>query len=212
MRTVISNFFTGDNGERAPDPEVMKFSGIHLNRNVALVVDKQEDKGLEKIWRESHPFYRQKVWALLLSIMVSHVLRTVPFPQKIGTLTSNANTQDAKKAIDGNQATCWSSNIPQRPGIFYQVDLKTVQVVKGFTLFLGESINDYPRSLKVLYSLDGSSWKEIKTLTEPVLYWTGGNYFNIKGRKKSLLFFSPTFKIPPITSGRTRPGLLVVYL
>ena len=59
MRTVISNFFTGDNGERAPDPEVMNFSGIHLNRNVALVVDKQEDKGLEKIWLESHPFYRQ---------------------------------------------------------------------------------------------------------------------------------------------------------
>ena len=120
--------------------------------------------------------------------MVSPCSEDRAFPTKNWNVTSNANTQDAKKAIDGNQATRWSSNIPQRPGIFYQVDLKTVQKVKGFTLFLGESINDYPRSLKVLYSLDGSSWKEIKTLTEPVLYWTGETILILRGEKNRYIF------------------------
>ena len=73
------------------------------------------------------------------------------------------NNAETGLAIDGNPFTRWTSLKGQEPGMFFQVDLGSAYSVDGFSLFLGSSLNDYPRSLQVLSSLDGNNWQEIQT-------------------------------------------------
>ena len=39
--------------------------------------------------------------------------------------------------------------------MFFQVDLGETRLVGGFSLFLGDFLNDYPRGLKILVSPEG---------------------------------------------------------
>jgi hypothetical protein len=177
IRTIISNFFTGDNGENEPRAEDIERA--YLDKKVALVVGK-EDLDLEKLLRESkHPYLKKEIGPFVVYYGFSNPEISPPLSSKNWEVSSNSNPQDARKAIDRNPATRWTSGKPQEPGIYYQIDLKKVQLVKGYSLFLGESFNDYPRSLKLFSSLDGNSWEEIKTAPELGLYWTGETFLKM---------------------------------
>jgi hypothetical protein len=188
IRSVISNYFTGKNGEE--EPLVNRFAPVHLDRTVAVIVE-EEDKGLEKILMESNHLYRKKeIGPFMVYFDFSNPKCPTPLLIKGWKVTSNANPEEAEKAIDQDLATRWSSKKPQEPGIYYQIDLNTVQLVKGCTLSLGKSLDDYPRSLRFLYSLDGSSWQEIKGTAKLELYWTGETLLKMTG-EKTRYFFSP---------------------
>jgi len=186
IRTIISNYFTGDNGENEPPAE--SFERTHLDRNVAIVTEKR-DMGLEKILQESRHDYRKKeIGSFMVYYDFSSPAKTPSLPVKNWKVTSNINPQDAGKAIDRNLSTRWTSGKSQEPGIYYQIDLNAVQSVKGCALLLGKSVDDYPRSLRLFSSLDGNSWQEIKTTAESGLYWTGETLLKMTGNR---FFFSP---------------------
>ena len=190
IRSVISNYLTGKNGEEEPVAE--RFARVHLDRTVAVIVEK-EDRDLEKLLMESDRRYRKKeIGPFIAYYDFSSPQCPTPLFIKNWKVTSNANPQEVEKAIDQDPATRWSSGKPQEPGIYYQIDLNTVRLVKGCTLSLGKSLDDYPRSLRFLYSLDGSSWQEIKGTAKSELYWTGETLLKMTG-EKTHYFFSPVY-------------------
>jgi 4-amino-4-deoxy-L-arabinose transferase-like glycosyltransferase len=188
MGTVASNYLTGENGEIEPSAD--RLERTHIDRKTALIIEK-EDSDLETILGENHYFYRkEKIGPFFAYYGFSRPKSQPSLPVTNWEVTSNANPLDARKAIDRDPKTRWDSGKPQEPGLYYQIDLKTVQSVRGFTLSLGKSIHDYPRFLRVLSSLDGSSWQEIKGTASSELYWTGATLLKMTG-EKTLFSFSP---------------------
>jgi hypothetical protein len=184
---LISNLFLGDNGES--DPEADRFIGVALTPKVSLVVEKQESKSLEKILREADSLYREKeIGPYMVYYDFMGPKSQTSLSLKDVTVSSNANLADAKKAIDGNPKTRWTSGRPQEPGLYFQIDLGKTQSIKGCRLVLGQSVDDYPRSLRFLYSLDGRSWQEIKATAQTELYWTGETLLKMIGEKTSYSF------------------------
>ncbi|MFH0788123.1 MAG: discoidin domain-containing protein, partial [Pseudomonadota bacterium] len=184
---VISNLFLGDNGESDPEPD--RFIGAALTPKVGLVVEKKENQSLEKILQEAGHLYRKKEigpFMVYYDFMSSKGQPSLSL--KDVKVSSNANTSDAKKAIDGNLKTRWTSGRPQEPGLYFQIDLGNIQSIKGCSLLVSQSVNDYPRSLRFLSSPDGRSWQEIKTTTQKELYWTGETLLKISGEKTSYSF------------------------
>jgi F5/8 type C domain len=76
--------------------------------------------------------------------------------------SANTNNTEAGLAIDGNPLTRWSSLRSQEPGMSFQVDLGADWMVNGFSLFFGSSLNDNPRNLEIMGSLDGRHWQKIQ--------------------------------------------------
>lgn len=191
--TMISNFFAGNNGENTPSAD--SFASTSLNHKVALIAQTNDNNQLEKVLQESNTFYRQKALGPFM-VFYDFSRSESPGPLSPGSweVSSNANLPEAIKAIDGDPTTRWTSGKPQEPGLYYQIDLKKVRLVKGCTLLSGKSINDYPRSLRLFYSLDGRSWKELKTTAGSGLYWTGDPLLILKKNdEKTDYCFSPVY-------------------
>ncbi len=77
-------------------------------------------------------------------------------------VSSNFNKAESGLAIDGDPFTRWSSLKAQEPGMFFQLDLGDLYSVNGFSLYSGDSLNDFPRVLKTYFSCDHKKWEEIK--------------------------------------------------
>ena len=87
-------------------------------------------------------------------------------------VSSNYNNESARYAIDRKPLTRWDTGIPQRPGMHFLVDLCLIKEVCLIRLRLYDSVNDYPRGLKVEVSIDGVVWRNvlsIKGLSHPIL-------------------------------------------
>ena len=110
-------------------------------------------------------------------------------PLKPWKVISNYNGQEARLAIDGDPFTRWTSLKAQEPGMFFQVALGGDYKANGFSLFLGSSLNDYPRSLKVLSSLDGENWQEVQTAS-----------YSDYALNQNQLFKKVTYRFTPIQS------------
>jgi hypothetical protein len=79
-----------------------------------------------------------------------------------GSLT--ALFTDAFYAIDGDNNTRWSTvNMPQTPGQYFQVDMKSLKTFDRVMLNTVASNNDYPRGYRVLVSSDATTWREVAT-------------------------------------------------
>jgi hypothetical protein len=77
-------------------------------------------------------------------------------------VSANVNNNEACLAVDGNPMTRWSSLKNQQPDQVFQLDLGRNVYVNSFALLFGTRVEDYPRGLKVLGSVDGRDWSEIK--------------------------------------------------
>lgn len=66
-----------------------------------------------------------------------------------------------RNVLDGDPATRWSTTAPQRPGMWFEIELSAVRRVGGLTLDTAGSTNDYPRGYVVRLSTDGSRWTEV---------------------------------------------------
>jgi F5/8 type C domain len=88
---------------------------------------------------------------------------------------ANFNPQKASLAADGKISTRWTTDRPQTPGAFFQIDLGQIEGINRIRLLTGTSVNDYPRAYSIRYSLDGKVWESLDSLICPVhLHWTGG--------------------------------------
>lgn len=88
----------------------------------------------------------------------SSVKNSYTLPKTGWEVESNYHPELAGKVIDGDYSTRWHSGRPQRPGIYFQVDLKGIYAVSGLVLHLGNNFTDYPRGYKVEVSLDKKRW------------------------------------------------------
>lgn len=87
-------------------------------------------------------------------------------------VSSNYNNESSQYAIDKNPVTRWDTGVPQRPGMYFLVDLGLIEKVGLIRLTLYGSTNDYPRGLKVQVSTDGVAWHDglsLKGLSPPHL-------------------------------------------
>src|SRR5262249_54577309 len=84
-------------------------------------------------------------------------------------LTASHNPQNVEKSVDGDEATRWSTNKYQAPGMWFQIELPAVTEVAGLVLDSTKSGNDYPRGYKVELSSDGTAWDK------PVLQGAANN-------------------------------------
>jgi hypothetical protein len=186
IKTICSNYFTGDNGEN--EPPVEELQKAYLDNGVALVTI-EPDREMEKIIQESgRGFKKKEIGPLTVYYNFSKPLSPYPLSVKTWKVSSNANSLETRKAIDGNPKTRWSTGRPQTRGDYFQIDLNEIRLIQGCELFLGRSLNDYPRKLKLFYSLDGSVWEEIKTTAQSGVYWTGEKLIKMTGPR---YFFSP---------------------
>jgi hypothetical protein len=74
------------------------------------------------------------------------------------TAFATCQTDVPANALDGKASTRWSSGVPQAPGQWFQVDLRSARVVSGLTLDAGSSSSDYPRGFRVTASTDGATF------------------------------------------------------
>lgn len=65
---------------------------------------------------------------------------------------------------DGDLATSWSSDGPQRPGEFVQVELEAPVVLGRIDLALGDKNVRYSDNLHVLVSADRHAWRRVRVL------------------------------------------------
>lgn len=96
--------------------------------------------------------------------------------------TASVNPGKAYLAFDGKLATRWTTDRPQRPGDFFQLDLGRAEKVSGLHLQVGESRKDFPRGLAMYYSEDGIHWSPVQGQRRPlVLRWTGETLLPVGG-------------------------------
>jgi hypothetical protein len=65
------------------------------------------------------------------------------------------------QAFDGRFDTRWSSRAPQRPGMWFEIDLNRTRMVTGLKLDSARSPYNYPRGYIVKVSPDGQRWEEV---------------------------------------------------
>ncbi len=91
-----------------------------------------------------------------------------PLPDNGWTASSNTNSNagDApSNAIDGNINTRFSSDAPQAPGMWFQVNMGSTQNVNQIELNAGQSTTDYAAGYNVEVSTNGSTFTSVATGT-----------------------------------------------
>lgn len=82
------------------------------------------------------------------------------------TATANYRQDIVNHAFDGDPLTQWHTTQPQKPGMFYQLDLGQTQLVNRVILIddaYGSTVyvSDYPRKYKIEISTDAQNWHTV---------------------------------------------------
>ncbi len=87
----------------------------------------------------------------------------VPGPLLVSASHNNVTSgpDNLLYAIDGKAHTRWSTFTPQRPGMWFAIDLSRVQTVAQVKLSNGGSPEDYPRGYVVKVSPDSQRWETV---------------------------------------------------
>lgn len=101
------------------------------------------------------------------------------------------NGADAWKALDGDPRTRWGSASPQRAGMWFLVDLGGEVALNGIVMDLGPYTSDFPRTIAIDVSRDGSEWR---TIAAPKSYFRPG----VLVRGDSFRFHPSVFARRPI--------------
>ena len=98
---------------------------------------------------------------------VAELRATLPQPlsnRKDWKLTASHKPADAWLAADGNTTTRYTTGVPQKPGMWFQVELpQETQRSSACNSIASKSPNDYPRGYKLELSSDGEHWKSVAT-------------------------------------------------
>ena len=106
------------------------------------------------------------------SVWYIYELAPIPYPTPLVLSTALDNlgwkaggssfANDAFYAIDNVLKTRWSTQVPQRPGGWFLVDLGKKHQINGLRIHLGRYVGDYPRGYKLEVSVDKHTWRLIK--------------------------------------------------
>jgi hypothetical protein len=76
----------------------------------------------------------------------------------IAALTSTINPAQLRTMLDHDVVTRWHANREQRPGDAFIADLGTSRAVNGVQMMIGGFNTDFPRTLSIDTSVDGTDW------------------------------------------------------
>lgn len=75
--------------------------------------------------------------------------------------SANFNPDDALLAVDGDFSTRWGSRSPQKPGMFFLLNLKRTIFLNKIVFQMGRYCSDRPRKIVIEVSSDGKIWQEV---------------------------------------------------
>ena len=110
-------------------------------------------------------FAWQGVATLNVPVRVKADVIDLPQPGGLGVSASHNNRQagvdNLLQATDNNPATRWSTQAPQRPGMWFEIDLGQVRSISHLSLNNDLSPRDYPRGYIVRLSTDQQNWQTV---------------------------------------------------
>ena len=181
--------FTEFNPSRYPP----YFEGAKNSQKVAFCFPGQEgnfDKMLEIIGTESYK--KENIVGLTLYYNFKQTKRNykaIDLSEAI--LDSNFMPDEIGYALDKNLKSRWTTKVPQEAGMYFQLDLGRIEEIARIILELNASGTDFPRSWRLVSSLDGQNWQEV--INSPInlgpLHW--GRYhpiMNITEPKTEMCF------------------------
>lgn len=94
------------------------------------------------------------------------------------TAIANYRQDIVNYAFDGDPLTQWHTNQPQKPGMYYQLDLGQTQLVNRVVLIddaYGATVyvSNYPRKYKIEISTDVKRWRTVITEMGSLNYYAG---------------------------------------
>lgn len=188
LRTMASNLFLGNNGERVPAPEVR--SPAWLNAGTAYIMELQNGQPFKQLMEQGRMGFNSRQIGPYEVYDNFQKENGLAVDKGRWTVFANSNGSEAGKAVDRLRPTRWRSGKPQEPGMFFEVDLGGTVPVSGLTLDLADSRRDFPRRLKIMGSLDGINWKEMESEWTSDFYWAGNVLLKMRGDQLNY-FFSP---------------------
>ncbi|MCX7841259.1 MAG: discoidin domain-containing protein, partial [Anaerolineae bacterium] len=89
--------------------------------------------------------------------MISEIL---VHPAVTWNATASHNARAACRAIDNRTETAWTSDAPQTPGMWFQLDLGRVETVSGLTLITPH--NEHPAGFRIaLWNASANRWQVV---------------------------------------------------
>ena len=161
--------------------------------NPVFVVEKENASTLVHFLKNifKRPYQEQEIGGQWVFSFPSSSDRYQPLSPKNWRFQTNYNPQKAYLAADGKITTRWTTDRPQVPGAFFQIDLGKMERVARIRLLVGNSRNDFPRGYSLQSSTDGKTWDSLNTIISPVsLHWTGETL--LKGSADLDVIFPPT--------------------
>lgn len=120
-------------------------------------------------------FSQQNGATLRLPVQISSTAPATDRSAKWRVRASHNNTETGPdnllQAIDEISSTRWSSQTPQEPGMWFEVDLGEVATVHQIRLDNADSPNDYPRGYRLQVSTEAQNWRVLAALannTQPL--------------------------------------------
>jgi len=87
--------------------------------------------------------------------MISEILVHPALPWNV---SASHNARAASRAIDNREETAWTSDAPQTPGMWFQLDLGRVETVSGLTLIAPHDA--HPRGFRIaLWNASANRWQ-----------------------------------------------------
>lgn len=80
--------------------------------------------------------------------------------RKAWKFTASHKSNDVAAVVDGDIKSRWATGTPQKPGMWFQIELPEPTKIQGLRLNAARSARDYPRGYKVEVSMDGESWSQ----------------------------------------------------
>lgn len=149
---------------------------IQTVSNPVFVADNENASALTHFFKDNLklPYLEQEVERKVIYFFNPSFNRFRSISPNSWRFQTNYNPGNAHLAADGKLSTRWTTNRPQLPGAYLQIDFGKLEKVARVRVLTGDSVNDFPRGYSIRYSLDGKAWTSLDATLSPVsLYWTG---------------------------------------
>ena len=154
----------------------------------AFVLEGKHRQSFEEMFRAVGGNYKKELFAPFQKVkgyVVYHDFKP-PLSTSLEILSddwkgkSNFNSDSTGWAFDRNISTGWSTSSPQKPGMFYQIDLGRIYKLNRVLLWCEKGKEwDFPAHYRIEISGNERDWEEISSVNNNwgYLFWSGGRPF-----------------------------------
>lgn len=132
--------------------DVASYIRTSFDNDASMITSNQVARMRKRLAGRTDSFTVEEILSMMPVALTNHSLWKA---------SASHNSSAAANAIDGIAATAWNSEIPQKPGTWFQIELPEPVMLWDFNFESpGDSLamTGFPRACKVQVSLDGSQW------------------------------------------------------